>query len=137
MDQLRDLLEADLGLAARDDRCHRLAGRRTAHLACLAGDLVRNAEFLEPYGRQIRAARAVRIGDGFRGEQRFAQGLDCADVGLGLARPHHHADERLGERHPAAGPHQVARLQNVGAVPIHDQDIRLLAAREASRDRFR
>jgi hypothetical protein len=48
MDQLGNLLEADLRLAARDHRGHRLARGRPAHLARLAGDLLGDAELLEP-----------------------------------------------------------------------------------------
>src|ERR1700688_2171940 len=51
MYQLADLLEADLHLATRDDRGHRLAGRRPSHLSTLARDLVCNAELGEQRGR--------------------------------------------------------------------------------------
>ena len=84
--QLADLLEADLRLATRDDRGHRLAGRRPSHLPALARDLVGDAELGEQRGRQIGAAAAVRIGDGFCRQQRAPECLDAADIGLWRAR---------------------------------------------------
>ena len=47
MDQLADLLEADLRLATRDDGGHRLAGRRSAHPSALARDRFGDAELGE------------------------------------------------------------------------------------------
>ena len=49
--QFADLLEADLRLATRDDRGHRLAGRRPSHFSALARDLVCDAELGEQRGR--------------------------------------------------------------------------------------
>src|SRR5450631_3873862 len=94
MDQLGYLLEADLGLAARDDIGDRLAGWQPPYLSALAGDLIRDAELREQFGRQISAAAAVRIRDGLRRQKRAPECLDAADIRLGSPCSHHHADQR-------------------------------------------
>ena len=73
-----DLLEADLGVAARDD----LADRRRRNFPGLVLHLVGDAELLEHLGRDIDAAGAVGIGDRLRRQQRALDRVGGTDVGL-------------------------------------------------------
>src|SRR5262249_25945782 len=59
MDQLADLLEADLSLAASNDCGDRLAGWRSSHFSALARDLLRDAELGKERRREIRTAATV------------------------------------------------------------------------------
>src|ERR1019366_5463835 len=49
------------------------------------------------------AARRIDIGDRFGRQQRLLELVDRADVGLGRALLHHHADSDAGEFHLSAG----------------------------------
>ena len=61
--QLADQLEADLSLAARHHRRHRLAGRRPSNLSALARELICNAEVerIQVRGRRVAG---VQVSDG-------------------------------------------------------------------------
>src|SRR5437879_4499862 len=137
VDQLAHLLEADLRLAARDDRGHRLPGGRPTHLSTLARNLVCDAELRKQRGRQIGAAAAVRVRDRLRRKQRAPECLDAADVRLRGPGAHHHADLRAGEIDLAGGAHQASPAELVGGSPIEDHDICGLAPREARGNRLR
>jgi hypothetical protein len=137
VDQLADLLEADLRLAPRDDRGHRLAGGRPAHLPTLARNLACDAELREQRGRQIGAAAAVGVRDRVRRKQRAPECLDAADVRLRGPGAHHHADQRAGEIDLADGAHQAPPAELVGGPSIEDHDICALAARETRGNRLR
>src|SRR5712691_2638435 len=71
MHQLADLLEADLGLAARDEGADEHAGRGLLELAL---DLARDAQFLE-HAEHIDPARAGGIADRFHRQQRLLQSV--------------------------------------------------------------
>src|SRR6266853_1419085 len=71
MHQLADLLEADLGLAARDQVADEHARRGLLELAL---DLARDTELLE-HAQHVDAARPSGIADRFRSEQRPLQCL--------------------------------------------------------------
>jgi hypothetical protein len=95
--QLRDLLEAELELAARDQLADQHPRGR---LPCLRLQLLRDAQALEQLGK-VYPARPARVHDRFRRAQRALQRLDAADVGLARAGAHCRGD--LGFREIDAG----------------------------------
>src|SRR5262245_2057186 len=96
--QLAHLLEADLGVAARDDLADRDAGCADFDLVL---DLIGDAHALEQCGH-IDAARPGGIGDRFCRQHRLLDLVAGADVGLRHAGAHRDADPRLGEVDTAA-----------------------------------
>src|SRR5437660_617044 len=126
-----------ISASPRDDRGHRLAGRRPTHLSTLARNLVCDAELRKQRGRQIGAAAAVRVRDRLRRKQRAPECLDAADVRLRSPGAHHHADLRAGEIDLAGGAHQASPAELVGGSSIEDHDICGLAPREARGNRLR
>src|ERR1700682_5183663 len=91
-----ELLKADLGLAARDDRGHRLAGRRSPDLAALARHLVRHTELGKKRRREINPAAAVGVGDRLGFKERAPKRVDASNVRLRGAGAHDHADLGAG-----------------------------------------
>ena len=77
--QFADLLEADLGLAARDDLADRRG--RESSAPCPSSSRL-DAELVEHLGRDIDAAGAVGIGDGLRGQQRALERIGRGDIRL-------------------------------------------------------
>ena len=84
----------------------------------------------------VFAAGAVGISHCLRLQESAAQAIDGADVRLRRAVPHGAGDRRLRQHHLAAGDQAAFLHQLVKRVADHDDDVDLLAARQARRDRI-
>ena len=91
--QLADLLEADLGLAARHDGADALAHDAAPFVLHLR----RDAEARKELGRQVGAAGARRVGDRPGAQQRAHERVHGADVRSWRSGAHRHADARPHE----------------------------------------
>ena len=129
-EQLADLLETDLGLAARDHLTDRIAGRRDP---ALGFDRIGNSEALE-HSLEIDAARAGRICDRFGRQQRMLECVGRADVGLRRARAHGDADAGAHEIDTAAGDELALLDEVVDAGARHDHQVGDLAALHPAHD---
>ena len=130
--QLAQLLEADLGVTARDHLANR---RRGDHLA-LRPHGVGDAELREHLVLDVDAASAVRVRDRSRVQQRLPEAINRADVGLRRSGANGHRDRRTREVDTAIRGDRPGLDQPVERVADHDDDVGLLAARQAIRDRL-
>ena len=135
--ELAQLLEAELHLALRDQRADRNAGRRRHDPAL---DLVGDAPALEQL-RELHAARAGRVAERSRGDDRAAQRVFAADVGARSARAHRNRNARPHQVDLAAGNDTAARDELVDRIGGQDHDVERLARLHAFRrvdsaDRF-
>src|SRR6266853_270513 len=101
--EFAQLMETDLGFAAHDLVADRNIGPGDG---CLRLYLIVHAELLE-HADQIGAARAFRVADGFRREQRFLERVGGVDVRPRRAGAHRNPDSRFGKNY-ARGPDEVA-----------------------------
>src|SRR5204862_6257357 len=97
--QLADLLEADFGVAMRDN----LADRRGRDLPGLALHFLGEAESRKQLGADIDAAGAVGIGDRLRRLEGARERIDGADVRPQCAGLDRDADRRAHQVDPAVG----------------------------------
>src|SRR5262245_6314669 len=123
--ELAHLLDRDLDLAAR--------GKRADHAvedACLARDLVGDAELADQVGEVDAARAAARERDRARRKQRLLERVDGADVGLGRADLDRDADRRAGEVAARAGRERAVLDQPLDPDIGEDGDVGGLAARD-------
>ena len=127
---LADLVDAEFGFAADDE-----IGDMAALLELgLRLDLVGDAELhqqLVDIDAARAAARRIDIGDRLGREQRLLELVDRADVRLGRALLHHHADADAGEIDLAAGGELAARDHFVDHGRGDHQDVEGFAAFDA------
>ena len=122
--EFADLLERDLGFAARQ----RLADRAMGRVLGLGRDLIGDAELLEQL-RHVDAGNAgLRIHHRLRRQQRRLQRIDGADVRRHHAAADGDADRGFGEIEAAALLQHAARDQAVDRLGGEHREIAGLAA---------
>src|SRR5262249_12669895 len=99
--------------------------------------LLFDTELLEHFCRDVDAAGAVRIGDGFGGEKGALECIRRADVRLWRACLDRGADGRLDEIDLAAGSDLALPCEIRERITDHDEDVGRFAALEADRYRIR
>src|SRR5688572_3737465 len=99
VNELADLLESDINLAASDHRADPAAGRNLLHFRF---DLVGDAHAFD-YADDVGPAWAGRIANRLRRQQSALQGRARTDVRLGRAGAYTRADTRLHQVDAGAG----------------------------------